>query len=214
MNSRPARGRRGGLDLNPAMKQNVSAAPNAGETNRRADLPVIEIRFPATYAWLLMGIGGLFFLLGLWVALLASHGSVGAGLLISAASVAAIVGGEYWRRHLHVVAQLSPQQLILRRDGPVYWTDITAIEVKTIRASYRGTPTRSDFVCIKLKSPPAPKGKLDAFMRKAKRAISGYDIIVGGTDLSCTPDWFVAECRKRMAAAGAPRPAPENRVAA
>jgi len=78
----------------------------------------------------------------------------------------------------------------------------------------RGTPTRSDFVCIKLKSPPAPGGRLDAFLRNAKRKISGYDIIVGGSELSCTAEWFVAECRQRMAAAGAQSPAPAGRAAA
>jgi hypothetical protein len=51
-------------------------------------------------------------------------------------------------------------------------------------------------------SPPPPKDRLDAFFRKARRAVSGYDIILGASELSCTAEWFVAECRRRMAAAG------------
>jgi hypothetical protein len=195
------------------MLQDTSAARAAGEGGPGADLPVVVLRFPARYAWLAMGFGAAFFLLGLWVALLASHGSVGAGVLISAASLAAVAGAEYWRRHLHVVAELTPRQLVLRRDGAVNWADVAAVEVHTVRASYRGTPTRSDFVCIRLKSPPAAKGKLDGFMRKARRAVSGYDIILGGAELSCTAEWFAAECRRRIAAAGASSAAPGRAAA-
>jgi hypothetical protein len=152
-----------------------------------------------------MGIGAVFFLLGLFIILLNPHRNLGPGLLIAAASVAAIVGANYWRQHLHVVAQLTPQQLILRREGAVNWTDIAAIEIKEIH-SRRATPTESRFACIRLKSRPAAKGRLDGFMQKVKHAVTGYDIIVPASELSCDADWFVAECHKRMAAAGAATP--------
>jgi hypothetical protein len=150
-----------------------------------------------------MAFGCVFFLLGLVFALLNHHRNLRSGLLLSTAALAAVIAANWWRGHLHVVARLTARQLVLRRDGAVDWDAIAHVQVNTIQSSYRGSPTRSEFICIKRKSPPAPKGKLDGFLRKAKRAISGYDIIVPGSELSCTADWFVAECRKRMAAAGA-----------
>jgi len=40
---------------------------------------------------------------------------------------------------------------------------------------------------------------------RMKTAVTGYDIIVPGNELSCTVDFFVAECKKRIASAGVPR---------
>jgi hypothetical protein len=64
-----------------------------------------------------------------------------------------------------------------------------------------GARTRSEFVCIKLKNKPAPKSRMEGFFLKAKRANVGYDVIVPANDMACTADWFIVECRKRMAAA-------------
>jgi hypothetical protein len=61
---------------------------------------------------------------------------------------------------------------------------------------------RSDFVCIRLKSRPAQKGRLHGFFQRVKHAVTGYDIIVPESELSCGAEQFVAECRKRMAACG------------
>src|SRR5581483_2586387 len=165
-----------------------------------AALPDLDIRFPAGYAWLLMGIGAVFFLLGLLIAFVFRHGSLGFGLFLMALSAAAVIGGNYWRQHLHVVAQLTSRQLILRREGAVNWDEIAAIETKEIHSSYRGTKGKSEFVCLKLKSPRAPQSGLQGFMARAKAAITGYDIIVPMSEFSCNADWFVTECRKRIAA--------------
>ena len=169
----------------------------------RNDLPVIDVRFPPTYAWLAIGMSAAFFLLGLFLALL-DRRNLGVGALISTAALAAMAGAVCWLGHLHVVARLTPVQLVLRRDGAINWADVAAIEVVEIRSSYRGTPTTSHFICIRLKNRPAPTGGLRGFMLRAKRGITGYDVIVPGNELSCTADWFVAECHKRMAAAAAP----------
>jgi hypothetical protein len=174
-----------------------AAAPDPAVGGR---LPVIVIRFPATYAWLAMGIGALFFFLGLLFALINPHRQLGLGAFISSVSLAAIMGANYWRQHLHVVAQLTPGQLILRRDGTVNWDQIAAIESKEIHSSYRGVSNRSEFACIRLRCRLPSNGRLDGFFKRVKHAVTGYDIIVPGTDLSCGVDWFVAECRKRMAA--------------
>jgi len=182
----------------PATPPGADAAPTAD-----AALPVIVIRFPATYAWLAIGFGGLFFLLGILFALLQPHRNLAFGAFLSTVSLAAAIGANYWRQHLLVVAQLTPRQLILRRDGTVNWSDIAAIEKKEIHSSYRGTAGTSQFARIRLKSRPAPKGRLHGFLQKAKHAVTGYDIIVPASELSCTADWFVAECHKRMAAASA-----------
>jgi hypothetical protein len=198
-----ARPRNGGNTLDTVTNYTLPAAAPAPAAPAGRDLPVLEVRFPATYAWGAMAFGCVFFLLGLVFALLNHHRNPGPGLLISTAALVAVIGANYWRGHLHVVVRLTPRQLVLRREGAVDWDAIAHVQANTIDSSYRGTATRSQFVCIKLKSPPAPKGRLDGFLRNAKRAISGYDIIVPGSELSCTADWFVAECRKRMAAAGA-----------
>jgi hypothetical protein len=167
------------------------------------DLPVIEVRFPPTYAWIAIGFSGIFFVLGLVFALL-DRRNLGVSVLISTASLAGLVGATYWLQHLHVVARLTPTQLVLRRDGTVNWADIAEIKLVEIRASYRGTPTRAELVCIKLKTPPPRKAGLEGFMARARHAVTGVDIIVPGNELSCPTAWFLAECQKRMAAAGAP----------
>jgi hypothetical protein len=53
-----------------------------------------------------------------------------------------------------------------------------------------------------LKNRPPAKNGWDAFFNKARHAISGFDIFLGESELSCTAEWFVEECRKRMAAVG------------
>jgi hypothetical protein len=129
------------------------------------------------------------------------HGrDLGFGLSLSGISLATALGGNYWRKHLHIVAQLTPQQLILRRDGAVNWGEIAAIDNKQIQAFNHGVRHEARFVCIKLKNRRPAKNGMDAFFLKAKRAISGYDIILGESELSCTAEWFIDECRKRMAA--------------
>ena len=174
----------------------AAAVPDAG-----AALPVIVVRFPPTYAWLAIGISGIFFLLGLVFALV-DRRNLGVSALISTASLAALAGATFWLQHLHVVAQLTPRQLILRRDGAVNWDEVVSIKKVEIRSHYRGTPVRAELVCITLKNRPAPTGRLQGFMARARHAITGCDIIVPGNELSCPADWFVAECHKRMAAAG------------
>jgi hypothetical protein len=121
-------------------------------------------------------------------------------ILIAVLSVAGMIGGNYWRHNLHVVARLTPRQLILRRGGTVNWTDIAAIDKKTIRVPNHGVMQRSEFVCIKLRTKrPVPPG-VQGFLEKVKNAaLGGYDIVVGDSELSCTADWFIAECKKRMA---------------
>ena len=202
-----ARPRRG-ITLDTVTHYARPAGPPVVAGSLGHDLPVLEVRFPATYAWLAMAFGCVFFLLGLVFALLNHQRHLGFGLLLSTASLAAVIAANYWRGHLHVVARLTPKQLVLRRDGAVDWETIDHIETKTIHSAYRGAATRSEFVCIKLKSRPAPKNRLDGFFRNARHAVTGYDIIVGVSELSCTADWFVAECRKRIAAAGGAVAAP------
>jgi hypothetical protein len=165
--------------------------------------PIIEIRFSPLYAWLLVGFGVVFFLLGLWIASpLIARQNVGFGLFLAVLAVAAIVGGNYWRHHLHVVARLTPRQLFLRRAGTVSWTEIAAIEKREVRARYKGAAHGSEYICIKLKTGrPVQKG-LEGFMLKLKADVTGYDIIIPGYELSRPADWFIAECQKRMSASG------------
>jgi hypothetical protein len=88
------------------------------------------------------------------------------GLFISALSLAAIIGANYWRHHLHVVARMTPRQLILRRGGTVDWIDIAAIDKKALRGSYKGAQHQAEYICIRLTkqraAPPGLKGFLDS----------------------------------------------------
>jgi hypothetical protein len=165
-------------------------------------LPDITIRLPATYAWAAMAGAALFFLLGLTFVVINPHRNQGIGLFLCTASLAAMIGANYWRHHLHVVARLTPRQLILRRDGPVNWHEIAAVDIKEIHGSYRGVSERSRFACIRLRNRPPPKNRLDAVLHKFKHAVTGYDIIVPASELSRPIEWFVAECKKRIAAEG------------
>src|SRR5262249_37999628 len=182
------------------MRDNLSATSPPEIPGANAALPIIVLRFPALYAWMVIVFGGLFLLLGLWITLLTPRRNLGMGVFISVVSIAAIIGANYWRHHLHIVAQLTPRELILgkTRGGTINWTEITAIEKKVLH-SPKGS---SEFICIALKARPATKSKLDSFFNKAKHAVTGFDVIVPASELSCGADWFLAECLKRIEAAG------------
>jgi hypothetical protein len=162
----------------------------------RTQLPTIEVRFSPVYAWMLIGFGAIFFglalVLGKSIPLL--------GISIALASLVVMVGGNYWRQHLHVVARMTPRHLILRREGSVAWSEIAQIEKKVVRVYYRGSH-RSEFICIRLNAKRQKRegfsGVLDMIKHKL---LGGYDLVVSGSELSCTVDWFVAECQTRIAA--------------
>jgi hypothetical protein len=193
------------LKLLKSVNMSIAIQENSETTRAGADstnaLPDIEIRFTPVYAWIAIGFGVIVFLLGLFIALLTHHRNLGFGLVLCLISAAAVIGGNYWRKHLHVVAQMNPRQLVLRRDGPIEWDNIAAIEKKALHSFNHGVRHRSEFVCIKLKNKPAPKNAWDVFFLKAKSAILGYDVIVSANDMACTAESFIAECRKRMATA-------------
>jgi hypothetical protein len=179
------------------MSTHQSKPSSAARGAAPAALPVIEIRLTAIYAWLLIGFGVIFFLL----AFLVGSKNAGLGFLIAVLSVAGVLGGNYWRHHLHVVARMTPRQLVLHRGGTVSWSDIAAIEKKTIRLPYKGVSHESAYVCIKLKTPRKSPDKLQGFLDTVKKAaLGGYDIVVPDSELSCSVDWFIAECTKRMTA--------------
>ena len=173
------------------------------ETAKPKVSPVLEIRFSPVYAWLLMGAGAVFFLLSLLFAspFGARRMNTAFDLFLAVLSLAAIVGGNYWRHHRHVVARLTPRQLILRRGGAVNWTDIAQIDKKEIHVRYRASMGDSEYVCIKLKSKRPVEPGLAGLLLTLKSRLTGYDIIVPATELSCSAEFFIAECRKRMAAA-------------
>jgi hypothetical protein len=173
-----------------------SPSPAPAPRPRPGNEPTLEIRLTAKYAWILIGAGAIFFVLGF----LLGTKNPPLGIFISIASVAAVIGGNYWRHNLHVVARLTPRQLILRRDGAIDWTNIAAIDKKEITTPNHGVRHRSEFVCIKLKNKPKAREGVYGFLDKVKSTVlGGYDIVLGDSELSCTADWFIAECKKRMA---------------
>jgi len=145
-----------------------------------------------------MGAGGAFFLLSFLV----GSKNPGLGVFIAILSVGGVIGGNYWRHHLHVVARMTPRKLVLQRGGTMSWSDIAAIDKKTIRAPYKGVSHETSYVCIKLKTPRKAADKLQGFLDSVKKTVlGGYDIVIGDSELSCSVDWFIEECKKRMAAA-------------
>jgi hypothetical protein len=171
-------------------------------------LPTIEIRFTATIAWLLIGFGAIFFVLALAI----GHRSQGLGLFIAFASMAGMVGGNYWRQHLPVVARMTPRVLDLRGRGTFKWSDIAEIEKKSLSGFYRGMRQQSDWVCIKLHARPKAPDKYTGLFNSVKFAALGYDVVLGESELSCTADWFIAECRNRMANVAAATPSVTRRA--
>jgi hypothetical protein len=186
------------------------APAQGGNPNRpaptRAQLPTIEVRFSPVYAWMLIGFGAIFF----GLALVLGKKFPPLGVFIALASLAAMVGGNYWRQHLHVVARITPRHLILRREGSVAWTEIAQLEKKVVHVYYRGSH-RSEFVCIRLTARRNVREGVSGVLDMIKtKLLGGYDLVVPGSELSCTVDSFIAECQKRMAAttsSGAPVPA-------
>src|SRR5262249_40584021 len=124
------------------------------------------------------------------------------GIFIAITSLASMIGGNYWRQHLHVVARMTPRHLILgKQRGTVAWTEIAQLEKKVVNIYYRGAH-QSEFVCIKLNVKPIVRDGVYGVLDKIKsQVLGGYDIVVPGSDLGCTVDWFVEECHKRMAPA-------------
>jgi len=172
------------------------------EVAKPKPLPVLIIRLTPLYAWIVIGSGAAFLLLSVVFAAVGSaHNSLGFDAFLAVISVAAIIGANYWRHHLHVVARLTPGQLVLRREGAIDWAEVAEIDKRTLHISRRQTQADSEFACIKLKHPRTPRSGLEATLARLKSAVTGYDIIVPGNELSCTVDFFVAECKKRMATA-------------
>ena len=176
---------------------NTHGAPAPSQRSGAAALPTIEIRFSAIYAWMLIVFSSIFFFLAVFL-IGPKHRPL--ALFIVMLSIVGIWGGNYWRQHLHVVARLTSRVLVLQRDGTVPWADVAEIEKKSLRVPVHGVRHESEYICIKLRVPRPPKPGAQGIFDQVKSALTGYDIIVPQTELSCTADWFIDECRKRMAA--------------
>jgi len=175
----------------------TNGAPAPSQRPAAATLPTIEIRFSPIYAWLLIVAGVIFFFLAVF---LIGGQNRPLSLFIVVLSIAAIGGGNYWRQHLHVVARMTSRVLVLQRDGTVPWADIVEIEKKTLRVPVKGVRHESEYICIKLRVPRPAKAGAQGMFDQIKAAVTGYDIIVPQQELSCGSDYFIDECRKRMAA--------------
>lgn len=179
-------------------------------------LPDIELRLSSLYAWLLMGFGVIFFFLGLLFASpTAKHPNIGLGILICAISAAAIIGGNYWRHHLPVMAAIRRRGLyrssVQGRPMLIEWSNIAEIQKKSIALMRHGVTQNSELVFIKLKKPisandalsknfPAYKRFQDALLKGIKdNLLGGYDFYINPQDeFLRSADWFIAECKKRM----------------
>ena len=200
------------------MNTTISAPARANIAARQPGaIPDIELRLNPMYAWIVIGAGVASLLLGLFI-LAAPSKSLGrgAGILISLISIAAIIGGNYFRQHLPVMGRMTPRQFSLPGMWPrklvIDWTNISAIDKKTVMLFRHGVRQESELVCIKLKNPPAANDPLsqasptykcfnEALMKGAKALVGGYDVVINPLDqFMRTADWFIAECKKRMPA--------------
>jgi hypothetical protein len=196
-------------------KDKVSGpVPPAAVPKAPAALPDIEIRFSPLYAWLLIGFCGLFFFSGLFFLSPQAPGRiVRLGIFICVVSIAGIFGGNYWRTHLPVVVRMTSRHLLLPRAGLVNWTDIVAIEKRSLPLSRYGTRNSSAYVCFKLKNQPSKHKRLnESLLTLLKGAVmGGYDVVINPqNELLRDADWFLLECKKRMPAPTAPPNLPTN----
>ena len=207
---------------NPASLANMGALtptmPSSKSAVCREKLPDVVLKLSPLYAWGVMSFGAIMFVIGLLFLSPDAQGrNVTAGALISIASAAAVTGGNYWRKHMPVMARMTSHQLHLPGMWPrkivVNWTDIVALEKKTLTVRYRGAHTK-DFIGIKLKNPIPPSDPLSQaspFYRRFNEVLTKglNQAILGRFDLAIdplsqfgrTPDWFIAECQKRINAA-------------
>ena len=190
----------------------------AGSSCRSAGfLPDVELRLSALYAWILIGSGVVFFVLSLLFLAPQSKGrNVGLGFFLCVVSSAAVLGGNYWRHHMPVMVRMSRRYLSLPGMWPrklvMNWSDIEAIDKKTVRVFVHGVLQNAEYVCIKLKKTPASNDPLsqawpaykrlnEALQKGVKGLLGGYDVFLNPLqDYMRDADWFIAECRKRMPA--------------
>jgi len=188
--------------MTPTTRVPPSTPTQSSASKPPATLPEIEIRFSPLYAWLLIGFGVFFFFMGLFSFSPSLPGrNVSLGILICGLSVAGVIGGNYWRNHLPVVIRMTSRNLVLPRVGAVDWSDIIAIDKKSLGISSYGARNSSEFVCFKLKNkPPQYKGLNEAFLKAVKSAVlGGYDVVINPQqELLRDADWFISECKKRM----------------
>jgi hypothetical protein len=202
--------------MNTATPNGIKASPQTRASASSAGLPDIELRLSPLYTWLLIGFGAIFFVIGLLFASpAAKHPNIGLGILICAVSAAAIIGGNYWRHHLPVVAAIRRRGLyrssMQGRPVTIEWSNIAEIEKKTINMMHHGVRHGSEVVFIKLNNPIPAKDRLSenfaAYKRFQEKVLKGIkDNLLGGYDFYLNPqdeflrsaDWFISECKKRM----------------
>jgi hypothetical protein len=171
-----------------------------------------------------MGFGGIFFVLGLFFASpIVKRPNVGLGVLICAVSAAAIIGGNYWRHHLPVMAAIRRRGLyrssMQARPMLIEWNNIAGIEKKSIALMRHGVTQSSELVFFKLKNPisandafsknlPALKRFQDTVLKGIKdNLLGGYDFYINPQDeFLRSADWFIAEYKKRMEPAISAKP--------
>lgn len=156
----------------------------------------IEITFSPLYAWMLIGFGLFFFLLGLFVMTpWAVGGSVALGVLIALAAAAGMGGGVLWLKHLPVVLRFTSEELQVIGSAPVRWSEIERVDVQKIDMEGHLV----SYVCIELKTRRAVEGNLNRAFQAARSAVLGdYDIVLDEQKYSRPAEWLAAECKRRV----------------
>lgn len=138
----------------------------------------IEIRLTPTYAWMAMGFGVLFFLLGVlfMIPLMPRHNYL-LGLAVMVTSALVFFAGRWWARNLPVCVRIGPQGLEFVGNKITYLlSDISEVGVHRLYLGKWRT-----FFCLRLRPGCAEKykGHSGGIMQTAVSAIIGeWDIIV------------------------------------
>lgn len=184
-----------------------SASPPAGRPTSEAPAPEpaggapddVVLRLSPLYGGLILAAGMIFVTIGFL-----RFGKAGPTFhtICVLAGLAAILGGILLLRNRPVIVRLTDSALHVR--GVIIpWTEVRDLE--------RVRSGRSFWIGIHLKT---PRKDLDVVALKARAALQAmqsrgadFDYVILETDLPRSGLWFLEECRRRIAAAGAP-PAP------
>lgn len=158
----------------------------------------IEITFSPLYAWMLIGFGCFFFLLGLFILTpLAAERNVPAAVAICVAAAAGIAGGAYWLKHLPVMLRFTAQEMQFPGSASIRWSEMERVDVQTLDIDGQHV----SYVCIKLKTKRPADGGLQRLFQAARNAIMGeYDIVLDEQKYARSAKWIAGECERRRGA--------------
>jgi hypothetical protein len=158
----------------------------------------LEITFSPVFAWMLIGFGIIFVILGVgFMTPLSPRQNILLGTGIVIAALSAILGGRVWLRNLPVVMRLKPEGLEIVKQGiTLRWSDIDCVEIKTVYK--KGNVT---YLGIRLKSEAKGRYEIKPHELVAHVVLGpGFDLAFNDQQFSKPGDVLKAEIDKRILA--------------